>query len=112
MICFIDQSYDVQWYIVKTFTYVKVNHLKFVEFKVVPIQSENVILAACTDRVKPIAYGPKDKYTSIGQNITFTCRADFGCNSDSARDISWYDDHWNTMNHSSLPRYKVSKVER
>jgi hypothetical protein len=46
--------------------------MKFVEVEVVPIQSEQIILAACTDRVKPIAYGPKDKYTSIGQNVTFT----------------------------------------
>jgi hypothetical protein len=70
--------------------------MKFVEVEVAPIQSEQIILAACTDRVKPIAYGPKNKYTSIGQNVTFTCTGDFGCNSDSARDVSWYDDHWNT----------------
>ena len=104
--------HEIQRGLIKKYTYFKINSMKFVEVEVVPIQSEQIILAACTDRVKPVAYGPIDKYTSIGQNVTFTCTGDFGCNSDSARDVSWYDDHWNTMNDSSLPRYKVSKVER
>ena len=44
--------HEIQRGLIKKYTYFKINSMKFVEVEVVPIQSEQIILAACTDRVK------------------------------------------------------------
>lgn len=82
------------------------------------LSSENKVLAqhitrievfSCVDRVKPEAYPPHDQYGSVGETVTFTCIGDFGCNSDSARDVSWYDENWNMFDNS---RYNIITTER
>ena len=68
---------------------------------------------ACVDRVKPEAYGPKTQYGRVGGTVSFTCTGDFGCNSDDANDVSWYDENYDTLDDGTLfPRYNVTNVDR
>ena len=65
------------------------------------------------DRVKPEAFPPKDQYRHVGESVTFTCVGDYGCTSDSARDVSWTDENWDPLyDRDIFPRYNVTTVEK
>ncbi|XP_071160217.1 uncharacterized protein [Mytilus edulis] len=75
--------------------------------------STKIEVYSCVDRVKPEAYGPKTQYGRVGGTVSFTCTGDFGCTSDDANDVSWYDENYDTLDDDTLfPRYNVTNVDR
>ncbi|XP_063428777.1 uncharacterized protein LOC134711810 [Mytilus trossulus] len=91
-------------------------------YRCIALSSENKVIAnhttkievySCVDRVKPEAYGPKTQYGRLGGTVSFTCTGDFGCTSDAAKDVSWYDENYDTLDDDTLfPRYNVTNVDR
>ncbi|VDI21537.1 Hypothetical predicted protein, partial [Mytilus galloprovincialis] len=64
---------------------------------------------ACTERQTPLYIAPQDKYSSIGDTVTFFCAGDFGCTIDKFRQVGWYDENYDFINNS---RYSTSYVEK